>query len=219
MSDDSRAPEVTVIDYGCGNLLSVQRALEYCGAKVLITSSPKDVLLAQRIVLPGVGAFSDAMSKLHSLNLVDAIQKCMNNRTHLMGICLGMQLLFDESEEFGLTRGLSLIPGRVVPMPKTSISGEKIKVPHIGWGKLSYSNLNTNWKNSCLERVSVEDAVYFVHSFMAIPEDPNTRIAETIFGGHKVLAAVKNGNIFGCQFHPEKSGDIGLNILKQFILQ
>ena len=212
-----KAPEVTVIDYGVGNLLSVQRALEHCGAEVYLTNQPSAILAASRVVLPGVGAFANAMAELKRLRLVEVIQEVAQEGIPLLGICLGMQLLLDESEEFGLTQGLGLIPGRVIPVPHTSTTGQPQKIPHIGWNNLVLSPSKSTWRNTILETVEPGESTYFVHSFMANPLDINHRIADCIYGGVSISAVVGRENLWGCQFHPEKSGEAGLKILRQFL--
>lgn len=213
------APEVTVIDYGVGNLLSVQRGFEYCGAKVTLTADPEQILSAKRVVLPGVGAFGNAMQALERLSLVAVIRELANRQTPLLGICLGMQLLLEESEEFGVTAGLGLIPGRVIPVPTQTLSGEIQKIPHIGWSAMHPSNEARGWSGTLLQDNHPGDAAYFLHSFMAAPADSAHRIAECIYGGHVIPAAIGRDQITGCQFHPEKSGEVGLKILRRFILQ
>ncbi|MEI7612343.1 MAG: imidazole glycerol phosphate synthase subunit HisH [Betaproteobacteria bacterium] len=213
------APEVVVIDYGVGNLLSVQRGLEHCGAKVALTSDPEKILAASRVVLPGVGAFGNAMQALEQLNLVLVIQELAYRQISLMGICLGMQLLLDGSEEFGDTAGLGLIPGRVIPVPAKMTTGESQKIPHIGWSAMHPPTASADWKGTVLEDNRPGDAAYFVHSFMAVPTDSAHCIAECSYGGHKITAAIGRGKITGCQFHPEKSGEVGLKILRRFISQ
>jgi imidazole glycerol-phosphate synthase subunit HisH len=212
-------PEVVVIDYGAGNLLSVQRGLEHCGAKVILTADPKQITVAKRVVLPGVGAFANAMLALEDLGLVSVILELDRRKIPLLGICLGMQLLLEESEEFGVTAGLGLIPGRVIPVPDRTLSGERQKIPHIGWSELQPSNLAVDWQKTILQDNRVGESAYFVHSFMAIPTDPEYRIADCLYGGHKIPATIGRDQIIGCQFHPEKSGEVGLKILKRFILQ
>ncbi len=210
-------PEVTVIDYGLGNLLSVQRGLEHCGATVTLTADPEQILGARRVVLPGVGAFANAMQALHQLDLVAVIRELAHRQTPLLGICLGMQLLLDESEEFGSTQGLGLIPGRVIPVPAQGLTGEMQKIPHIGWSALQPS-VSDDWSGTLLQDNKSGEAAYFVHSFMAVPTDPVHRIAESAYGGHKIAAVIGRDQITGCQFHPEKSGEVGLKILRRFIL-
>lgn len=209
-------PSVTVIDYGVGNLLSVQRGLEHCGAEVVLTSDPNAVLAAKRVVLPGVGAFANAMQALQERNLVSAIQLLAKQGTPLLGICLGMQLLLDESEEFGVTKGLGLIPGRVVPVAQQATNGAPQKIPHIGWSALVLAGGRDDWQDTLLQDNHPSEAAYFVHSFMAVPADPHHRVADCIYGGHRVSAAIAHDHITGCQFHPEKSGEVGLRILRRF---
>ena len=210
-------PEITIIDYGLGNLLSVQRGLEHCGADVIMTSDPEVVVAARRVVLPGVGAFANAMQALQERNLVLAIQELAKRRTPLLGICLGMQLLLEESEEFGLTPGLGLIPGRVVPIPTQTVSGEAQKIPHIGWNSLLPAEGSTDWRSTVLENNVFGEATYFVHSFMSVPTHPAHRVSDCLYGGHRIAAVIAMNQISACQFHPEKSGEVGLKILRRFI--
>lgn len=209
-------PRVIVIDCGIGNLLSVQRGLEHCGAEVVLTSEPDVVLVAKRVVLPGVGAFANAMQALQERNLVPAIQALAKQGTPLLGICLGMQLLLDESEEFVVTRGLGLIPGRVVPLAMQATSGASQKVPHIGWSGPVPAEEGADWQGTLLQDNGSGEAAYFLHSFMAVPADPRHRLADCIYGGRRVSAAIARDHITGCQFHPEKSGEVGLRILRRF---
>jgi imidazole glycerol-phosphate synthase subunit HisH len=210
-------PRVTVIDYGVGNLLSVQRGLEHCGAEVTLTSDAEQILSASRIVLPGVGAFQNGMQALEQFGLIEVIQEVANRKIPLLGICLGMQLLLTESEEFGLTKGLALIPGRVIPVPTLALNGETQKIPHIGWSSLQYSNIEKKWDGSVLHDNQPGSAAYFVHSFMAIPDLGEHRVADCIYGGHRVPAVLACNQISGCQFHPEKSGEVGIKVLRRFI--
>jgi imidazole glycerol-phosphate synthase subunit HisH len=209
--------EVTVIDYGVGNLLSVNRALEHCGAKVTVTSDAKSILAAGRVVLPGVGAFADGMAALKASGLDTVVRQVAAKGTPLLGICLGMQLLFDESEEFGATAGLGLIPGRVVNIPSITTEGESQKIPHIGWNELVLPSHNRTWQGGPLSDIRLGEAVYFVHSFMAVPASLTHRLADCIYGGIQIAAAVQRDNVVGCQFHPEKSGLVGLAILRSFV--
>lgn len=211
--------EVTLIDYGVGNLLSVQRGLEHCGAKVILTADPEQILAASRVVLPGVGAFGNGMQALERLGLVAVIRELARCKTPLLGICLGMQLMLEESEEFGVTAGLGLIPGRVIPVPAQTLSGMTQKIPHIGWSALHTSSASGGWNGTLLQDNHPGEAAYFVHSFMAVPSDPAHRIAECVYGGHLIPAAIGRDHITGCQFHPEKSGEVGLKILRRFIFQ
>lgn len=213
------APEVVVIDYGVGNLLSVQRGLEHCGAIVSATADPEQIASAKRVVLPGVGAFGNAMEALHRLGLVAAIRELAHRHTPLLGICLGMQLLLDESDEFGVTAGLGLVPGRVIPVPSRTVSGATQKIPHVGWSALLPADVSGSWTGTLLEDNCPGESAYFVHSFMAEPADPANRIADCMYGGHLIPAVIRQDQITGCQFHPEKSGRVGLKILRRFILQ
>ncbi len=202
-----------------GNLLSVQRGLEHCGAKVFLTADPEKILAAKRVVLPGVGAFANAMQALENLGLVAVIRELAQGKTPLLGICLGMQLLLEESDEFGVTAGLGLIPGRVIAVPNQTLSGVSQKIPHIGWSALQQSNVANGWQHTLLEDNRPGEAAYFVHSFMAVPTNPTHRIADCLYGSHKIAAMICQDHISGCQFHPEKSGEVGLKILRRFILQ
>jgi glutamine amidotransferase len=214
-----RSPEVTIIDYGVGNLLSVQRGLEHCGARVSISSDIKEILQSKRVVLPGVGAFPKAMEALGDLKLVSAIQEFAKLDKPFLAICLGMQLLMDESEEFGVTPGLGLIQGRVVPVPSLDVNWGSQKIPHIGWSALKVSNPIREWSGTLLENNRIDDPAYFVHSFMVQPSKQDDLVAHVEYGGDKISAVISKNRITGCQFHPEKSGEVGLKILKRFIEQ
>jgi glutamine amidotransferase len=213
------SPEVTVIDYGVGNLLSVKRGLEYCGAVVKLTAEPEQILAASRVVLPGVGAFVNGMQALANLGLVEVIRELAVCKRPLLGICLGMQLLLDESEEFGLTAGLGLIPGRVIPVPNSALSGAAQKIPHIGWNSLQSPRASGGWQGTLLQDIQPGEAVYFVHSYMGVLLNDAHRIADCEYGGHLIPAMIGRDSITGCQFHPEKSGEVGLRILSRFIRQ
>ena len=210
--------EVVIIDYGIGNILSVQQGFEEIGVNVIVTSNTQVIEMAKYLVLPGVGAFRKAMQALHNLKLVDAIVKAANQGVPLLGICLGMQLLLDESDEFGLTDGLGLIPGRIEKFPTGKNSHNPIKVPQINWHELVPSISKTSWKNSLLKNQRPNDAVYFVHSFVAKPLNNNHVLADYICSGNRISAVIVKDNIIGCQFHPEKSGKVGLDILQNFML-
>jgi glutamine amidotransferase len=209
--------EITIVDYGVGNLLSVKRALEYCGAKVCLTSNPDHVLSAQKLVLPGVGAFPKAMELLKKSGLDLSVKQYAKKSKPLLAICLGMQLLMEESEEFELTQGLGIIPGRVVPLPKMNWEGIRNKIPHIGWGKLTQMDSDCNWQSSVLENIESGDSVYFVHSFMVETKSRGDCLAKVNYSGIEIPAVIRKGTITGCQFHPEKSGEVGLNILRTFV--
>jgi len=212
-----RSPEIVVIDYGMGNLLSVQRGLEHVGAIVQITSDPERIRAADRIVLPGVGAFPDAMEELARRGLVSVIREVADRGTPLLGICLGMQVLFETGAEFGETAGLAVLPGSVVAIPAQGANGQPHKIPHIGWNAL-YPSGDSRWEETVLADVTAGEAAYFVHSFMAQPSHERHRIADCHYGGIPVAAVVGGENVVACQFHPEKSGDVGLRILRRFLM-
>ncbi|MEO6407258.1 MAG: imidazole glycerol phosphate synthase subunit HisH [Burkholderiaceae bacterium] len=209
--------EVVVIDYGVGNLLSVQRALEHCGARVEVTADPAKIRASKRVVLPGVGAFADGMAALRSHGLDAVVREVAAAGMPLLGICLGMQMLFGRSDEFGVTPGLGLIPGQVVRIPATTSSSTPQKIPHIGWNELVLPSQRAGWQGTLLDGIAAGDAVYFVHSFMAEPAVPGHRLADCYYGDARVAAAVQRDNVLGCQFHPEKSGAVGLQVLRNFL--
>jgi glutamine amidotransferase len=210
-------PDVAVVDYGVGNLLSVRRALEHCGASVDVTGDADAIRRANRVVLPGVGAFANAMAELHRHELVAVLREVAGRGTPLLGICLGMQMMMDCSEEFGLTDGLGLIGGRVIAVPGVTADGGSQKIPHIGWSGLVPSAARVAWTGTPLDGVAPGSEVYFVHSFMASPDNPDHRIADCVYGGVRVSAVCGRDNVVGCQFHPEKSGEVGLSILRRFL--
>lgn len=208
--------DVTIVDYGLGNLLSVRRGFEHFKVRVTVTSDPEEIRKANRLVLPGVGAFPKAMTLLRKCNLIEAINQFAATERPLLAICLGMQLLMEESEEFMLTPGLGLVPGRVIPIPTYSPQGLKIKVPHVGWNALFASNSEADWNDTLLEESSPGDEVYFVHSFRVVPSEASHEIAYVNYGGHRITSVIARNQFTGCQFHPEKSGEIGLKLLKRF---
>ena len=208
---------MTVVDYGVGNLLSVRRGLERCGARVTVTSEPDVVASAPRVVLPGVGAFANGMAELRRRGLDETVRHVAARGTPLLGICLGMQMLLDESDEFGVTPGLSLIRGRVIQVPAVTTDGGSQKIPHIGWSALIRPDGLASWDRTILRFVRAGEAMYFVHSFMANPSDARHRIADCAYGGVAVSAVIGRDNVVGCQFHPEKSGDAGLRVLQGFL--
>jgi glutamine amidotransferase len=212
-----KSQPISVIDYGVGNLLSVQRGFDNCGAEVNFVSTPSEILAAEKLVLPGVGAFPNAMASLSNLGLVSAIQEFSQTGRPMLAICLGMQLLLEESEEFGMTQGLGIIEGLVTAVPNTDASGTKQKIPHIGWNKLHTSQSKEAWQDSILNGLKPGDATYFVHSYMATPNNPENLLAYTPYGATDVPAVITKNNVTGCQFHPEKSGEVGLSILRNFM--
>jgi len=208
---------VTIIDYGIGNLRSVTMAFEHWGAKIKLTDSAIDILKSDRLVLPGVGAFSDGMARLLKMGLIEPIKLFNQTERPFLGICLGMQMLFDCSEEFGLSNGLGLLTGRVVKIPESSTNGVPHKIPHIGWNELQKPSDNCEWNNSILDGIKPLTSAYFVHSFTAVPAQQKIRLADCYYNGQLISAAVRKNNLYGCQFHPEKSGKSGLIMIKNFI--
>lgn len=209
---------VTIIDYGIGNLLSVSRAFLHLDAQVNFVSTPEEILAAERLVLPGVGAFADGMQELNQRGLIEAIQTYATLHRPMLGICLGMQMMMSSSEEFGHFKGLNLIPGQVIPVPKTGIDGEPHKIPHIGWNEIRESGNGPSWKGTIFNAIAQESAVFFVHSYMAVTVDPKQTLAICDYDGQQITAAIKRDLLFGCQFHPEKSGEIGLRIINDFLM-
>ena len=215
---------VAVVDY-LGNLGSVSRALEWLGAVPEVTDSPEKIMSASHVILPGDGAFAYGMSQLRDEELVDPILEFIRSGRPFLGICVGMQLLLSESEEFGLHEGLGVIPGRVVPFPQGGAGPRGYKIPHIGWSFLHLPGEErddgdrpaANWDGTILADVRPGDSVYFVHSFLAMPAQASDNLADTEYGGQSVCAVVARANVTGCQFHPEKSGPVGLRILKRFV--
>ena len=200
---------IAIIDYGVGNLFSLCSSLKSIGAEAVVTPDPAVIRAADRIILPGVGAFADAAEKLRATGLDRVLLEEAANGKKIMGICLGMQMLFEESHEYGIHKGLGLIPGRVIPM--AGYVPEGLKIPHIGWNPLI---LKGEGKHPLLKYVEEGDCVYFVHSYFAT--DCTEAVIATAEYGKELTAAVAKGNVMGCQFHPEKSGGVGLNILKAF---
>ncbi|WP_314580473.1 imidazole glycerol phosphate synthase subunit HisH [Enterococcus gilvus] len=202
---------LAIIDYGVGNLFSLSRSLEYLGVECQVTRSLEELKAADRIILPGVGAFGDARKKLEELSLVAPIQELAASGKPFLGICLGMQLLFDKSEEFGEHEGFGLIPGRIVSMREVFDQGNSdLKVPQIGWNRLDVKKPESPLVRSLGEN----DFVYYVHSYYAT--DCQEHLVADSEYGLSIPGIVQNKNVFGTQFHPEKSGEVGLKILKAF---
>lgn len=194
---------IAIIDYGMGNLRSVQKALEHVGAKAFIAESKDDILNAQKVVLPGVGAIKPAMERLQELSLIDTIQHVIKSRKSFLGICLGYQLLFESSNEGGQVKGLGILKGTVERF-------QDLKVPHMGWNQLSIK------PSPLLRNIDTSSEVYFCHSYFVKPEDSSTVTSTTNYG-KDFASSVQQDNVFGVQFHPEKSQATGLTILKNFV--
>jgi len=196
---------IAIIDYGMGNLFSVEKAFVKLGAEVVVTRSPEVILAADKVVLPGVGAFGDCMSNLVEYGLIDVIHEVIHRGTPFLGICVGLQMLFDGSEEDPGVKGLGILPGMV-----RKIIAPGLKIPHMGWNSLEFVS-----DSLLFAQMPTEPYVYFVHSYHAVPEDDKLITAVTNYGG-SVTAAVARGNVQAVQFHPEKSGTVGLSMLSKF---
>lgn len=196
-----------IIDYDAGNIKSVEKALQALGEDAIITREREKILNADRVILPGVGAFGDAMDKLRAYGLEEIIHQVVDKGIPFLGICLGLQLLFEKSEESEGVRGLGLLKGEILRIPES----EGLKIPHIGWNSLKFPN-----KGRLFEGIPEESYVYFVHSYYLKAEDESIVKASTQYGT-LIHASVEKDNIFACQFHPEKSSEVGLKILKNFI--
>ena len=201
---------IALIDYDAGNMKSVEKALQLIGEDVLVTRDPKEILAADKVVLPGVGSFGDAMENLHHFGLVPVIHQVVQEQTPFLGICLGLQLLFEKSYEYGEHAGLGLLPGSVRPI--APVIGPGRKVPHIGWNALSFPENKP--KSPLFAQVDAGECVYFVHSFAAMECD--AVVSATAEYGVSLTAAAELETVMGAQFHPEKSGDVGLRILHVF---
>ena len=198
---------IAIIDYDAGNLKSVEKAFDYLGEKSVITRDREVILQADHVVLPGVGAFGDAMDKLHRYGLVDVIREVAASGKPFLGICLGLQLLFESSDETPGVEGLGICKGRILRIPDQ----EGLKIPHMGWNSLTYDH-----PGRLYEGIPEGSYVYFVHSYYLQAEEPEIVKASTYYSTH-IHASVEQGNVFACQFHPEKSSDVGLAILKNFV--
>ena len=198
---------IAIIDYDAGNIKSVEKALQYLGEEAVITRDREEILGSDKVILPGVGAFGDAMEKLHQYGLVDTIQEVVDRRIPFLGICLGLQLMFESSDEAPGVKGLGLLPGKILRIPKKG----DMKIPHMGWNDIKI-------KEGAKLFAGLEDYpyVYFVHSYYLQADDPSIVAATTEYGV-TIHASVEKDNIFACQFHPEKSSTVGLQILKNFI--
>lgn len=211
--------KITMIDYGASNIRSAQKAFEYIGADVRLTDDPDVVRRAGKLVLPGVGAFGSGMAGLQRHNLPEAIQETVQRGVPFLGICVGMQLMFSEGHEMGVHQGLDLLAGKVVRFPpptrpsplKGESKGGGLKIPHMGWNQLEPA-----WENPLLDGVQAGDYAYFVHSYYCDPEEATAVLAWTDYG-FPFASVVAKDNIYGLQFHPEKSQSVGLNILQNFL--
>lgn len=209
---------VTILDYGMCNLLNVARAFEHVGAQVCVTDDPRTALAADRLVVPGVGAFCDSMKEVAERGFGDVICRFVESERPMFGICVGMQMLFESSDEFGDHAGLGILAGRVRAVPNLDQQGVAQRVPHIGWNHLVEPEGGRDWHSTILNSVAgSHSAVYFVHSFAAVPALQEDRLADCLYGGHRICAAVQRGLLMASQFHPERSGKVGLEMLRHFI--
>ena len=197
---------IALIDYDAGNMKSVEKALQLIGEAVIVTRKPGEILAADKVILPGVGCFGDAMENLHHFGLVPVIKQVVQNQTPCLGICLGLQLLFERSEESPGVEGLGLLKGEILRIP----AAEGLKIPHMGWNNLTFPN-----KGRLFEGIEENSYVYFVHSYYLKAKEEEIVTAATEYGTY-IHASVEKGNLFACQFHPEKSSTVGLQILKNF---
>jgi glutamine amidotransferase len=212
---DNNLKKVVIIDYQLGNLFSVKQACDTVGINAEISSNREDILNADALILPGVGAFIEAMNNLKKFSLDTAIQNKVNGGTPIFGICLGQQLLFTESEEFGAGKGLDLISGIIKRFPET-FEERKVKVPHIAWNTIF--KLNQEWDNTALKDLNNNDFMYFIHSYYVKPKYDDCILTLTNYDGIEFCSAILRNNIFATQFHPEKSADKGISIYKNWAL-
>lgn len=203
---------IAIVDYGRGNLFSLSHALQHVGAVHEVTADPARILGADGIVLPGVGAFRDAMGRLSECGLVEAVRSATGRGVPLFGICLGMQLLFARSTEFGEHEGLGLIPGMVDRLPEGEPGTPRTRIPNVGWRLVT-----PRAKHPLSDNLGAGEMMYFVHSYIPYPEDPRDIFATISFNGIDAAVLVGRGNVWGCQFHPEKSGPAGLRLLEAFV--
>jgi glutamine amidotransferase len=204
---------IVILDYGIGNVKSILNAFEKVGINAILSRERNVIFKAKGIVLPGVGAFYQGMNNLNKYGLVDIIKEYVKTRKPLLGICLGMQMLLEESEEFGVTKGIGLIKGKVIKIPIKE--SNKIKLPHISWNEIKPKNIQ--WQNTILNKVDINSDMYFVHSYVVKPDNNDEILSTTNYFDAEFCSALKKDNIYGCQFHPEKSARSGLQIIKNFI--
>ena len=211
---------VAIIDYGMSNVLSVERACTVAGMDVLVTSDRADIATSEAAILPGVGAFGDAMNALHQLDLADLLCDYAVSGKPLLGICLGMQLFMSRSYEFGVHKGLGIVPGEVVLLEgSTDSSHNMLKVPHVGWNHVCPVEAaldSSSWEGTVLEGIDNAEFMYFVHSYYVVPDDVSVRVSMTRYGDIEFCSSLQTGNVIACQFHPEKSGPKGLNVFDNF---
>ena len=223
MGSNRSSRSVAIVDYGLGNLFSIQQACKHVGLEAQCTDSPDLIEASDAVILPGIGAFATAMTRLNDLGLADVLRSVVDSGKPTMGICLGMQLLFERSYEFGRHDGLGLLPGEVVPLSPsrddTQTNSKKVvKVPQVGWNRISLPDNaeRSDWDNSSLRSLKDGCYMYFVHSYCVQTDDMKSCLATTDYGGHVYTSAVQKENLVGVQFHPERSGEDGLTIYRSF---
>ena len=211
--------KISIVDYGTGNLLSIARALNHFDYSAKFAQNEKDILNAEKLILPGVGAYGKAMHELSNRGLVNALKTFAGLERPMLGVCLGMQMLLSESDEFGKNTGLDIIPGKVIKIPQKKDCQSKIKIPHIGWARIQKPDRieQKNAGHLLLNKISRADWFYFVHSYVAKPAHSEKIIATCNYGNTSLVAAIAHGNVIGTQFHPEKSSLAGLKIIKNFL--
>lgn len=209
---------VAIVDYGMGNLFSVQQACTHVGLEAMITAEASRLLTADAVILPGVGAFGDAMAELTRRDLVVPLREAVASGKPVLGICLGMQLLMSESEEFGRHQGLNIVEGTVTRLAVAAEAGARLKVPQVGWNRIARPP-GASWDRSALDGLADGECLYFVHSFHAVPNDPAVILSTTRYGPTTFCSSLRRGALFACQFHPERSGPPGLRIYRNFARQ
>ena len=203
--------KIAIIDYDIGNVRSIINAFKKFDVEVILTKDKKEILEANGVVLPGVGAFAHGMENLKKYGLIDILNEYVKTDKPFLGICLGMQMLLEESEEFGKTKGLGFINGKVIKLPVKNND----KLPHVSWNEIKPKTIE--WKGTVMDKIEPNSDMYFVHSFVVVPDDEYNILSITEYGGYEFCSAVKKDNIYGTQFHPEKSGKIGLKVIENFI--
>jgi glutamine amidotransferase len=219
---ETQRSDVLILDYGVGNLFSVWSACEAVGLSATISSDREAVLSARAVIVPGMGAFGDAMDTLRRMDLIEPLRDVAAAGTPLVGICLGLQLFMTESEEFGTHAGLGLIAGPVVRFQQPKQAGRVLKVPHVGWAAIAPPTAGAHappagargWREWPLQHVPAGAYMYFVHSFYVVPQDPDVILTTSMYGGTSFCSSIKSRNLFACQFHPERSGPVGLGIYR-----
>ncbi len=207
---------IHVVDYGVGNLYSLINALREIGADAVLSANPDDIAQADRVILPGVGAFAATYGTFKARGMEDAVRRYLARERPMLGICVGMQMLMTQSEEFGITQGLGIIDGTVQRIADTGPDGTPHKIPHIGWTDVVPVADGTPWKGTVFDGIEPATPFYFVHSYSAKPDDARHRLADGFYNGVRINASVINGPVTGTQFHPEKSGRAGLHLLTNF---